>query len=66
MKIKMLRDHGMPNCYYTKDYTYDTNVVAELSEGQAKTFVHCGSAIEVVEDAPRVAEDTQNSRWFRT
>jgi hypothetical protein len=60
MVIKMTRTHAMPFGCFNKDEEYDTDRDAELSVGQALTFVACGSAIDVTpykKKAKRVSKD---------
>lgn len=47
MIIKMTETRVMPFGVFAANETYDTDKVADLTVGQAKTFVLCGAASEV-------------------
>jgi len=57
MVIKMIRTHTIPTGTYNKDCEYDTDKILDLSVGQAKTFVLCGSAIDVTPELKKVVKN---------
>lgn len=48
MIIIMSETRMMPFGVFAANETYDTDMVADLTVGQAKTFVLCGAAQEVI------------------
>ena len=58
MTIKMLVTRVMPFGVFAGGESYDTDKVEDLSVGQAKTFVLCGAAQEVIPPGVKLVKKT--------
>jgi len=58
MIIKMLETRVMPFGIFADGESYNSETDINLSEGQAKTFVMCGAAQDVIPSGVQLAKKT--------